>query len=426
VLTSQEIDTLFAPLTGYVRVALAVSGGGDSVALMLLAHAWAQRAPDAPALVGLTVDHGLRAGSRREAEWVAAQCAALGLSHHIVTWDTAHPGASQAEAREARYRLMAEAARAHDINAIVTGHTADDVAETFLMRLARGSGIHGLAAMAAETAWQGVPLIRPLLGVSRAQLRAELDNRDAVWIEDPSNAEDRFERVRARHALDTLADLGVTRARIVESANRLRRARGVIEAEATRFIEARVEVSPAGYVRFAAAELRSLPDETAIHVIKRLLCTVGGRLRAPRLRKLETLAAHLRRGLDASTTLGGCVLLPDRGTVAICREPGRLHAAPLAVAAGRSGVWDGRFRVHCGCPRRAIQVRALGESNVTALPETVRKNHPRAALAALPGLYADETLLGVPVGGFALTDQHPDVAACTAEFIRNASDTAHA
>jgi tRNA(Ile)-lysidine synthase len=426
VLTPHDIDALFAPLARFSRVALAVSGGGDSVALMLLAREWVRRAPEAPGLVVLTVDHRLRPESRHEAEWVAQQAGAIGLPHHILTWEAAQPGDSQADAREARYTLMAGFAAAHDIGAIVTAHTSDDVAETFLMRLARGSGVDGLAAMASETAWDGVPVLRPMLAVSRDTLRAELDARDAVWLEDPSNVEERFERVRVRRALETLGELGITRARIVESAERLRRAREAIVTAASDFINAYAEVSAAGYVRLPDHALNTLPDDVAIHALKSLLHAIGGRVRAPRLRKLETLAEQLRYGLDASTTLGGCVISPDRGALVICREPGRLHAAPVTLGPGETVIWDRRFRVTCGDLPRPVSIAALGERNLAALPKAVRQQHPAPALAALPAIYADGQLLGVPVPGFALAEQHAAAATCLAAFIWPADGTGHA
>lgn len=416
-LTPHDIDDLLVPLARYKRVALAVSGGGDSMALMLLAREWVRRVPDAPALFVLTVDHRLRPESRQEAEWVAQHAGALGLPHHILTWEAAQPGASQAEAREARYTLMADFAAAHDIGAIITAHTSDDVAETFLMRLARGSGVDGLAAMASETAWDGVPVLRPLLAVSRDTLRTELDARGAAWLEDPGNAEERFERVRVRRALETLGELGISRARIVESAERLRRAREAIVAAAADFINAHAEVSAAGYVRLPRHALGALPEDVAIHALKCLLHAIGGRVRAPRLRKLEMLAEQLRSGLEGSTTLGGCVISPDRGALVICREPGRLHAAPVTLGPGETVIWDRRFRVTCGDLRRRVSIAALGEPNLAALPKAIRQQHPAPALAALPALYADGQLLGVPVPGFVLAGQHPAPATCLAAFI---------
>jgi tRNA(Ile)-lysidine synthase len=138
------------------------------------------------------------------------------------------------------------------------------------------------------------------------------------------------------------------------------------------------------------------------------------------------LAAQLRAGLEAPTTLGGCVIAPEGETLLICREPGRLRAAPLTVGSGETAIWDRRFRVTCGALPRPLCIDALGERNLAALPQAVRKQHPAPALASLPALYAEDHLLGVPVPGFALADQHPDAASCVGAFIWCAGRTPHA
>lgn len=422
--SDDEIRDLMTPLRGFRHVGLAVSGGGDSMALMLLAQAWAAGAQDAPNLTILTVDHGLRPESRRDAEWVVARAADIGLTGHILTWPDAPARASQEEARAARYDLLSGFARDHGIEAVVTAHTRDDMAETFLMRLARGSGIDGLAAIEPETTWRGKRVLRPLLDVSRAQLRAELEARGADWLEDPSNADVRFERVRVRAALPALADLGITPARIAESAGRLRRACRAIEEAATAFLAEHVAAEACGYLRVNSPRLASVPDEVAIRVLQRMLCAVGGRSRPPRLRKLEMLIGHLNHVSRVAMTLGGCVLTrADReDALIICREPGRLRAGPTLLRPHQSVMWDGRFRVRAGELRSgAVIVDAFGEANLAALPEALRRGHPRPALAAMPALYADGEFLGVPLSGYASGDEHPDVAACHAEFLWPAS-----
>lgn len=409
-----------APLRGFRRVALAVSGGGDSMALMVLAHSWAAHDPDAPAFTVLSVDHGLRAESRSEAEWVVARAADMGLPGHILTWPDVPARASQQEAREVRYDLLCGFARDHGIEAVVTAHTRDDVAETFLMRLARGSGVDGLAAMVPETDLRGVALFRPLLELSRAELRRELDARGASWLEDPGNADARFERTRMRAALNLLASVGITQERIAESAGRLRRSRTAIDQAAASFLVQHVDAEACGYLRVQSPPLASIPDEVAIRALQRMLCAVAGRPRPLRLRKLEMLVGHLRHVSRVAMTLGGCMLMrADReDALFICREPGRLQAAPVVLASHQSVVWDGRFRVRAGALQSgSVTVDALGEVNLAALPEAVRRAHPRPALAAMPGLYAGGALVGVPLRACAPEGQRPDGAACHAEFL---------
>ncbi|MGV8951126.1 MAG: tRNA lysidine(34) synthetase TilS, partial [Cypionkella sp.] len=194
---------------GVQRLAVAVSGGSDSLALLHLAHqAAGQLGWD---LQAVTVDHGLRDEAAQEAAQVGAICAGLGVPHQVLRWDHGEiSGNLQDQARRARYALMTDWARAQGIARVWIGHTADDQAETFLMGLSRAAGLDGLSGMRPDWVEAGVRFERPLLGVSRANLRAYLTRRGVVWLEDPSNQNDRFARVRARRALTMLQPLGIT------------------------------------------------------------------------------------------------------------------------------------------------------------------------------------------------------------------------
>ncbi|GFO83211.1 MAG: hypothetical protein A49_28380 [Methyloceanibacter sp.] len=212
-LSEIEADALLAPLARHAQAAVAVSGGPDSLALLALAAAWAHRherhAPHA-----LTVDHGLRAESRAEAELVALVAARLGLPHAILTWRHGPVDAGlQARARAARYDLMAAYCTAHGIPALATAHHLDDQAETFLMRLKRGSGLDGLAAIPEEGSWAGLTLLRPLLDIPKDRLVATAEAAGLPFVADPSNDDARFERGRLRGAMAALAELGSSRAR---------------------------------------------------------------------------------------------------------------------------------------------------------------------------------------------------------------------
>jgi len=174
---------------------VAISGGGDSTALLLLLHA-ARRA-----VLAVTVDHGLRPESAAEAAAVGALCAARGIPHDTLVWaEGPESGNLQARARQARRRLIADWARGRGIGDVALGHTLDDQAETVLLRLARGSGVDGLAAMAAVAEGDGVRWHRPLLGIGRGALRDWLRGEGVAWIDDPSNEDPRFDRVRVRAA----------------------------------------------------------------------------------------------------------------------------------------------------------------------------------------------------------------------------------
>jgi len=197
--SDDDLTALFAPAAHQSNIALAVSGGGDSMALLHLAHRWARGR--GVSLHALTVDHGLRPDSAAEAAGVAAFCAAHGIAHRILTWSGDGDGNLPDAARRGRYAAMADACTEAGATMLLTGHTLDDQAETVLMRLGRGSGVDGLAAMRAMTPLWGVQLFRPLLGLRREDLRDMLRGAGVAWVDDPTNEDRGYTRIRARDAL---------------------------------------------------------------------------------------------------------------------------------------------------------------------------------------------------------------------------------
>lgn len=387
-LSSEDAARLFAPLAGYRRLALAVSGGADSLALMHLAAGWGSARQSGPELVVLTVDHGLRAGSEDEAKMVAERAAEIGLPHAILVWSggAASPGGLQERARTARYGLMAEFCHARRIPALVTAHHLDDQAETFLMRLKRGSGLDGLAAMPERSRWDGIEVLRPLLDVPKARLVATLAASGATWAEDPSNRDGRFERANLRAGLGALASLGLTPEALARSARRLRRARAALDDAAASFLREHATWSEAGYCRLPHEALISAPEEVGLRALNEAIAAVGGRTAPIQLVKLEALLAALKQTSGKTHTLGGCRLQPDADAIAVFRETRAAGLPELRLDPGQSGLWDHRFRIELGldadCP---IVVRALGERPL----REARKNLPW--LEALPS-FAGRTL----------------------------------
>lgn len=299
--------------------AVAVSGGGDSLALMHLLRGWAKKTRREPPIV-LTVDHGLQPGSATDARKVLRWARAAGLKAHVLTWQGNKPNADlEAEARQARYRLMGEWCRKHGIATLYFGHTRDDQAETFLMRLARGSGLDGLAAMRAVSAYplQGFEelyVARPLIDFERVALRAHLSACKQDWIDDPMNADPRFSRVRIREAMDSLEAAGLTAARIAGAASHLSRAREALDA-VTAAVLKRVCRPEGDTVLVEAGALLSAPREIGLRALARILMTVSGQDYRPRFERLERLFdAMAEDALGAGRTLHGCRIAPASGS----------------------------------------------------------------------------------------------------------------
>jgi tRNA(Ile)-lysidine synthase len=198
------------------RLGVAVSGGGDSIALLLLAQLWGQA--NGVTIVGATVDHGLRSDAATEAAFVGEVCVNHNIAHEILKWDEKPQGNVQGAARAARYKLLAGWATRQNLDAVLLGHNSDDQAETFLMRLARGSGVDGLSTMNFDWTDQSVRWLRPVIAASRDSLRQWLTVRGQTWVEDPSNEDLRFERVRLRKSMENMDKVGLDRKRLVDTA----------------------------------------------------------------------------------------------------------------------------------------------------------------------------------------------------------------
>jgi tRNA(Ile)-lysidine synthase len=305
------MDRLVPPWPG----AVAVSGGGDSLALMHLLAGWARAARRMPPVV-LSVDHGLRASSAKETKQVAAWAKAAGLKAHILTVKGAAPGSDiEAAARAARYGLMGAWMAKHKLSALYVGHTRDDQAETFLLRLARGSGLDGLSAMRPHAPFPlpefgGLAVVRPLLGLSRQDLRDYLTARDQVWLEDPMNSQARFARTKIRRLSAALEENGLSAARIADAAGHLARAREALE-EVTDAVLARACKGAAGAILLDPRALAAAPREVGLRGLAKLLMALSGQGYRPRFDALERLFDKIASGgLGHGATLHGCRVGP--------------------------------------------------------------------------------------------------------------------
>jgi tRNA(Ile)-lysidine synthase len=333
VISTTEAKALFSDLAHVSALVLAVSGGPDSTALMALAARWLQSLKVKPTLIAVTVDHGLRAESKLEAMAVGRLARKLGQTHRTMRWIGRKPktGLQQA-ARTARYRLLADAARTAKASHILTAHTLDDQAETVLIRMSRGSGITGLAAMTRISALPGagqghIKLVRPLLDIPKSRLVATLRAAKIAFADDPSNRDPRFTRARLRDLLPQLAREGLDARRLALLAKRLGRADLAIEAAVDR-AEAELARPPApGVITVDAAGYARLPAEIALRLLGRAV-TKAGDEGPVELAKLEALKAALDAAQNAGNTrfrrsLAGAMLTLSGAQISVERAPPR-------------------------------------------------------------------------------------------------------
>ncbi len=379
------IDTAFGARPPR-RLGVAVSGGSDSLALLHLLHGWGKAE-----IAAVTVDHRLRPDSASEALHVAWICEGLGVSHDILEWrGWDGKGNLQAEARRTRFAMLAEWAQARGAEAVALGHTMDDQAETVLMRLAREAGVDGLSGMAPMVRRHGVTFRRPLLGQRREDLRALLERRGVRWVEDPSNADEGFERVRARAVLAALEPLGITVERLAGSALHLGGARDALAMAAAEFAREHARVV-AGDVLFDRTRLNRLAPELHRRVLAGALRFVASAEYPPRREPMSAALAACT--VPENVTLHGCRVLVSDMTVRVVRE----HAAVAALAGPTDAPWDSRWVLE-GPHTPDLEVRALGEA-VKDCPDWRGTGLPRATLLASPSVWRGETLVAAPVAG---------------------------
>lgn len=388
--TSIDLNGIFSAIDfeGAQSIVVAVSGGSDSLALLYLLLEYRGTRSWFPKIIAVTIDHGLRRESRDEADYVGELCRKANIDHRILQWHGPKPDTGvSAKAREARYSLLCDAARAAGASMIFTGHTLDDQAETFLMRSARGAanGDRGQAGMAQTTLLQRqFWLLRPLLNMRREDLRDYLGSLGITWRDDPSNESSKYERVRVRKSI-LGNDLTELFHEIKDKASR----RLDINAEVAavlpesvtivRGIEARIE-------RARWAELKPDVQQLAIGV---LLAVMGGQSFLPAatackkvLKFIEETAKH------SKLALGRCIIEMRSDRILIYREMRSIPA--LTVKPGMSLVWDGRYRVTNGS-KQSLAIEACGHQRLIKLKDRLEHVYPPSALSS-PVIIAD----GVP------------------------------
>lgn len=365
-------------LPGGATIGIALSGGGDSTALLHLALAAGLR------VEAVTVDHRLRAGSAAEAANVAAACAALGVPHALRIWEHGPVAGNLMDAaRRARMGLIAGWARERGLGHVALGHSRDDQAETLLMGLARAAGIAGLSGMRRSWVAAGVTFHRPLLDAGRAELRDWLSARGLGWVEDPTNADARFTRVKARQALAALAPLGITAAGLAAVAGHLAQAQAALAGQ-VRAAAGRHVVAAAGALRIGPG-LWDEPEEVRRQVLEGALAWLSPATDRPRAEALARCQQAMVAGRAA--TLRGC-----RWRGGWLMREARAVRGEVAVGA----LWDGRWRV----TGPAGTVRAMGDDGLRQCAGWRATGLPREVLAVTPGVWQGDRLVSAPQAGW--------------------------
>ena len=375
--------------------AVAVSGGADSLALALLMS-------QICTIETVTVDHGLRADALDEARFVGDIMARHSIAHTILHWEGEKPSTGiQAAAREARYKLIHDWCVEKNIPNLILAHHMDDQAETFLMRLSRGSGVYGLASMTEQSQLMGglgdIQLLRPLLHVPKERLQATLTSMGQDWVEDPSNSDLQYDRVKAREYLKGSPLLNLNSVKLAQTADRMQRAKQALDYYAGELLAAAVVVYPAGYAEIDVKALCAAPDETGLRALARLVRHIGGAVYSPRYDKLERAYRALGSPDFKGQTLLGCQFTVSGDTVIVSRESAAIDEAPWCG----DGLWDGRYIITQSGQGQIKKLDEDGWVQIKSLDSTL-KNTPIAYTArlALPTLWQNGKVVAQPHLGF--------------------------
>jgi len=333
VFSKAELTQIFAALKDVPRFAIAVSGGGDSLALMRLALEW-RSGPGG--IIALTVDHALRPGSAAEAARVSQWCQALGIEHHTLHWQHEKLNTGlQAKARVGRYDLLSAWCQQHKIPALLTAHTVEDQAETVAMRQNRTTSPRSLAGIWPETDWNGVQVLRLLLAQTRAKLRQYLTSINQTWLEDPSNANTAFERVRVRNAKpsSSLADIATTSQIAITTA----------QNNARMWMAAELTIAATGMLQFAPQALTALDPLAQDEALHHLITMSGGTV--PERSRRTALLGWLNSAQSGRRTLGGALFSKRKRHIFVTREAARIAASPQLLHDPLPILWDKRFSI---------------------------------------------------------------------------------
>ena len=380
------------------KIAVAVSGGADSMALCLLTYQFITE--KGGQMIALIVDHGLRPCSAEQARLTMEKLTQRGIPCRLLKWEGDKPvrGIEQA-AREARYRLLSEACKEEGCSVLLLGHHRQDQAETFLIRRSRGSGVVGLAGMSAVRKTDFGRILRPLLSVLPADLREYDRFYKMSWVEDETNLTSEFERGRLRRTLTAEQIEDAFQKSLVYGEKRR-----AIERGAATFITEQVEVSDKGYLLFSKRAFQSLEQETALFCLGDFLRFIADRPYAPRLDLLKNLYKKTATLSFGGVTLGGCrIAACAKNNILIWREENDLPA-PEKIAGRTDFRWD-RFVFRLDfAPSDSLVVAPLGKVTVG------KKPFPKRAFFSLPALFDNEGLFIAPHLGYKRTKASCQVA----------------
>jgi tRNA(Ile)-lysidine synthase len=411
---SKNMEKFFS-IKDDIKIAVAVSGGSDSLALLYLTNAWMGSKGEMAALI---VDHGLRPESTLEAYEVSVQLNNDNIKHEILKWENFSTPSSniQAKARNARYHLLLNWCKNNGYDSLLVAHTLNDQIETFFMNLARGSGLDGLSGIKEKTNINGIDIIRPLLNVEKSDLQKYLICRKINWIQDPSNYNEKFTRVKIRKFIDQhlMEGLGLKKnifyKRINSTINHIARAKTYIEANIDDIISKAVKIYNEGYAEIDLEYIKNLSEELYLRLLTKTLCSIGGKVYRPRYESLYNLYSDIiTADRKLERTLSGCKIFIRTNNslkkkLLVVREVPKYEMLS-DLKSSKPTLWDNRFEVTFVGKQNPPQVRHLGKKawqEIVAVNQFIKENvnFYSEVIYSLPAFIVNDEVVAVPHLGY--------------------------
>ncbi len=343
--SQKDLDLFFEPIKTLEHIGLGVSGGVDSVALMFMVFHWAKTKKTPPKIMVYSVNHGLRDEAINECEFVKGEAKKLGFKTQVLTWGEKPKSALQENARKARYKLIGQAMARNNTQILLTAHHAFDQAETILMRMANGSGIKGLVGMDRFSQVENIKIFRPLLDVPPDRLAKIIEKAGIKAIKDPSNFDEKYERVRWRKMLPSLFALGLNEERLNKFSARLKRATIALDEMSNSLFSEKVEIDDFGVARILKTELEKVVEELQIRLIQKLLQKVGGKQKPFALNQIEELTRQIIGRNFKKQTLHGCIIEQKKNHIIFAREISKIQTKEIKLTDQKEIIWDNRFLI---------------------------------------------------------------------------------
>jgi len=415
---SEALKSIITDDNKPLKIAIAVSGGGDSMALAILAHEWVKI--NGGELIALTIDHGLRIESSAEANEVHKFLTSLGIKHEVLNWEGEKPKTRiEEEARKARYNLLIARCKELDFYVLAVAHNIEDQIETFWMRLSHGSGLDGLSAMSRIREVDGVSIIRPLMSFSRKKLRATCEKYNIKWIEDPSNQDKKYLRVKLRKFESFLFEEGLTPKRLTKTIKKLENSRQALEYLTDIAIKDSLIIYPEGYALLKKKQWLKYPIDIRQRVLSQALQTIFPKKYPSGFDIIEEICNSMVEERFKGRTLSGCEIFPSSsGDIFISREENNIEPA---IFIKENVIWDKRF-ICSAINSESLKLGTLGEEGLSELrknKDTLKsiKNLPFKIKKLLPAIWEEDILLAVPHIGYYSDKSSKDVAKLKVIFV---------